>query len=146
MVVEPAVFRGERGFDQIVGQLVHWVGIVGPNAAATDFGAELVEKDHGQIFGLVELAGGRGIESRQREPYHQHGANRYEGQRVRDDFDKKPFEAADMKQRHEVLEAPVSRRQRTPEFIDSAVEPRVGLEHAALFDTLLFVVKRILHG
>ena len=91
VVVEPAVFGGERGFDQIVGQFVDWIGIVGPNAATADFGAELVEKDHRQVFGLVELAGGGGIERRQREPYRQHGANRQKGQRVRDDFDEKPL-------------------------------------------------------
>ena len=105
MVVEAPVLGGERRLDEIVGQLVERIGIVGADAAAADLVAVAVEEDDRDVLGLVELARRRGIEGRQRQRRHQHRADGAERSAPSDKIStKNRLMPRTRKQREEVLD------------------------------------------
>ncbi len=102
MVVEAAVFGGERRLDQIVRKILQRYGIIVLDAAAADRIAVAVEERHRQIGFLQPVLVGGFAERRHRQRQHQDQAAESDGGGFRQRLDEDPaFPAADIEAVHE---------------------------------------------
>jgi hypothetical protein len=145
MLVKAPVFRRQRCFDQIVRHFCQRHGIIRADTASPDFSAKAIQEDDRIIFGLVEFARRSGIKGRQGQGDHQHAADSKEGKAVAQDLDEETLDAANMENRHEVLEATIATPQPMPELVNGRIKPSVSCQHGAGFLTLLFGIERVLH-
>src|SRR3984893_14268673 len=102
MVVEAAVFGGERRLDQIVRKILERNRIIVLDAAAADRIAVAVEERHREIGFLQPVVVGGFAKRRYRQRQHQDQPAEPDGRGFRQWFDEDPaFPAADMEAVHE---------------------------------------------
>ena len=106
MIVEAAVFGGERRLDQIVRKIFQRNRVVVLDAAAADRIAVAIEERHREIGFLQPVVVGGFAKRRQRQRQHQHQAAEPEGGGFRQRLDEDPaLPAADIEAVHEGREA-----------------------------------------
>src|SRR5215813_4320511 len=102
MVVEAAVFGGERRLDQIIREVFQRDRVVVLDAAAADRVAVAVEKGHREIGFLQPVLVGGFAKRRNREREQEHQSAEAEGGGLRKRLDKEPtLPAADIEAVHE---------------------------------------------
>src|SRR5262249_8843737 len=119
MLVEAAVFGGERRLDQVVGELVERDCVVVPNAARADFIAVAVEEGDRELGLLQPIVVGSFTEGGDRERQQDQQAAAAQGETLRHRFDETPAPpSSDMEAVHQHGEALVK-----------LAPPRLGLIH-----------------
>ena len=132
MLVEAAVFGGERRLDQRVGEIRQRNGIVVLDAAAADFVAVAVEERHRELGLLQPVVVGGFAEGGQRQRQHQDEAAGAHGGRLRHRLDENPAPpAADVEAVHEHGEPLPDLARPAPGLEDEIVEAGVGIQQEA---------------
>src|SRR5262245_61513675 len=132
MLVEAAVFGGERRLDQVVGKLIERDRVIVPDAARADFVAVAIQEGDGELGLLEPVVVGGLPERRNGERQHHDQTAQPERQRLRQRFDEVPASPArDMEAVHEYGEALIKLARPGLGLVHPEVDARIEIEQDA---------------
>ena len=130
MIVEAAVFGGERGLDQIVRKILQRNRIIVLDAAAADRIAVAVEERHREIGFLQPVVVGGFAKRRHRQRQHQDQTAESDGGGFRQRLDEDPaLPAADIEAVHEGREALIEFARALAGREQRGVDARIEVQH-----------------
>src|SRR6266542_3909553 len=152
MLVEAAIFGGERCLDQVVGKLIERDRVIVPDAARTDFIAVAVEEGDREL-GFLQPVVVRGFaESGDREREHDQQTRIAQRQALRQRLNEAPAPPArDVKAVHEDGEALIKLASPGPGLVQSEVDAGIEIEQEASqldlpADWIPAVLKKVAQG